>query len=96
MFWTIVEVCIVAAIVLISITEFFIPILFNKPLFGSFRKRKPTELKKMEADSLPAKISKTKERVEEVKEEVKEVQEEADVNYKTAEQLKEESDNLLK
>ena len=95
MFWTIVEICIVAAIVLISITEFFIPILFNKPLFGSFRKLKQAEPKKTEEGSLPEKISKTKEKVEDIKEEVKEVQEEADENFKTAEQLKEESDKLL-
>jgi peptidoglycan hydrolase CwlO-like protein len=96
MFWTIVEICIVAAILLISVTEFFIPVLFNKPLFGSFRRLKATEVKKEADDSLPGEISRTREKVEDIKEEVKEVQEKVEEHYKTAEQLKEESDNLLK
>ncbi len=88
--WAVIELCIIAAIVLISITEFFIPLLFNKPLFGSFRKAKPKAPPVDE--SLTEKISKAKEKVEEVKE----VQEEVDENFNAAEELKEKSDNLLK
>ncbi|TAL58120.1 MAG: hypothetical protein EPN85_12285 [Bacteroidetes bacterium] len=98
--WVILEIIILAVIVLISITEFFIPIIFNKPLFGSFRKVKDpgkTETKKTDPDSpLEEKVHKTKEKVEEVVEEVKEVQDEVTKNYKTAKELKKESDDLLK
>lgn len=94
--WAVIELCVIAAIVLISITEFFIPLLFNKPFFGSFRKATPKQPEKpVEEGTLPEKISKTKQKVEEVKEKVKEVRDEADENYKTAEQLKDETDNLL-
>ncbi|MBL7891424.1 MAG: hypothetical protein JNL63_02240 [Bacteroidia bacterium] len=94
--WTLLEIIILTAIVLISITEFFVPLIMNKPLFGSFRKSRTSEAKNVPDGSLDEKITKTKEKVEEVKEVVKEVQSEVAQNFKTAEQLKEESDNLLK
>lgn len=87
--WRILEMVVLMGIVLFSITEFFIPLLFNKPILGSFRKVKPPEIEKK--DSLEEKLSKAKEQVNEVKD----VQNEISENFKTAEQLKEESDNLL-
>jgi len=74
-------------------TELIYPILFDKPLFGSFRKTTAAEPKKeVENSTLDEKIEKAKVKVEEVKE----VQSEISAHFKTAEQLKEESDNLLK
>ncbi len=94
--WAVLEICVLAAIVLIFITEFFIPVLYNKPLFGSFRKVKPPEEEKPVAgDSLPEKIEKAKQKVDEVKEVVEDVQEQARKNYNSAEELKNETDNLL-
>ena len=87
--WALVEIIVVIAIVLISITEFFIPILTGKPLFGSFRRSK-TET--VDNSPLDDKVSKAKEKVTEVKT----VQTEVTEHFKTAQQLKEESDNLLK
>ncbi len=43
--WALLELLATIAIVLISITEFFIPLIFDKPLFGSFRKSKNEETK---------------------------------------------------
>lgn len=37
--WRIVEIIVLIACVLIFITEFFIPVLTDKPIFGSFRKQ---------------------------------------------------------
>ena len=94
--WPLVEVIVLAIIVLISITEFFIPIIMNKPLFGSFRKSKranETESKKADTSSpLKEKINTAKEKVQEVKE----VQNEVAENFKSAKDLKKESDDLLK
>ena len=87
--WAVLELIVIAGIVLISITEFFIPILTDKPLFGSFRK---TKSEKKSESPLDEKIAKAKEKVGEVKS----VQNEVESHLKTAEQLKEESDNLLK
>lgn len=36
--WSLLEILVAGIIVLISITEFFLPIILGKPLFGSFRK----------------------------------------------------------
>lgn len=90
--WLLLEYLVMAAIVLLSITEFFYPLLTNKPFFGSFRKRQPEVAKPKQApSSLKEKVNKAKEKVQEVKD----IQQEIDKNFKSAEQLKEESDNLM-
>ena len=92
--WAVLEICLVAAIVLIFITEFFVPMLFNKPLFGSFRKAKPT-LPEQVTDKLEDKITKAKQKADEAKQVVEDVQQQAYDNYKTAEELKDETEKLL-
>ncbi len=89
--WTIIELLFLAGILLVSLTEFFIPLLTGKPFFGSFRRPKTTKVSK-EDKSLNAKIDVAKEKVKEVKD----IQNAVTENFKSAEQLKEESDNLLK
>ena len=90
--WTILEFIVLASIVLISITEFFYPLIAGKPLFGSFRKKATTNEKAPNnASSLEQKLSTAKEKVKEVKD----IQNEVEKNYKSAEQLKEEADNLF-
>ena len=94
--WEILEIIVLAAIGLIAVTEFFIPIILNKPLFGSFRKVKIPDASTTKGDPshppLKEKISQAKEKVEEVKE----VQGEVTENFKSAKELKKESDDLLK
>ncbi len=90
--WRIVEYIAIATIVLVSITEFFYPLLAHKPLFGSFRKKPADESKAKGSGGLGEKISEAKEKVNEVKE----VQEEVTKNFNTAKDLKNESDELLK
>ena len=89
--WTILEFIVLATVVLISITEFFYPLLAGKPLFGSFRKKVIVSGKKADDSSLEQKLSTAKEKVREVKD----IQQEVNKNYKSAEQLKEEADNLF-
>ncbi|HLP52087.1 MAG TPA: hypothetical protein VK154_14460 [Chitinophagales bacterium] len=94
--WALLELCLAAATVLIFTTEFLIPVLFNKPLFGSFRKAQPKDKHPETAtDSLPEKIAKAKEKADEAKLVVEKVQDEAYKNYKAAEELKDESNKLL-
>jgi hypothetical protein len=95
--WTILEFCLFAMIVLVSITEFFYPLLMGKPLFGSFRKTTATEDQGNDESikdepSLKEKVSKAKEKIKEVKD----IQDEVNDNFKSAEQLKAEADDLLK
>jgi len=77
------------AALLIVITEILYPLVAGKPLFGSFRKTDKTTLS--EKEELASRVAKAKEKVDEVKE----VQKEVEDNFKSAERLKEESDNLL-
>ena len=90
--WIIIEYIFLAAIILISITEFFYPLLTQKPLFGSFRKKSNTENKSKNNDPLTEKISDAKVKVQEVKQ----VQEKVSENFDSAKKLKKDSDNLLK
>ena len=84
--WAIIEFVVLAAIVLISITEFFYPLLVGKPLFSSFRKKV-----EQAPSTLEDELSKAKEKIAEVKN----IQAEVNKKFKSAEQLKEESDNLF-
>ncbi len=92
--WVIFEYIVLAALVLLSITEFFYPIIVGKPIFGSFRKSTTTaeEAPKKSATTSEDKISEARKKVEEVKE----VQEEINEEFKAAKELKKKSDNLLK
>ena len=90
--WIIVEYVALAGLILISITEFFYPLLFQKPLFGSFRKTKVTEKPLQAPVGLDEKISIAKEKVEEIKK----IQDEVDAHHKSATDLKNKSDDLLK
>jgi hypothetical protein len=85
--WAIIEFVVLAAIVLVAVTEFFYPLLAGKPLFNSFRKKV-----EQKTSNLQDKISEAKEKIAEVKN----IQAEVDQKFKSAEQLKEESDNLFK
>lgn len=87
--WALIEFVVLAAIVLLAITEFFYPLLTGKPMFGSFRKKVVVEQK---PSSIEDELAKAKEKIAEVKN----IQNEVNKNFKSAEQLKEESDNLFK
>lgn len=89
--WALLELVFLAAIVLLSITEFFYPMIARKPLFGSFRKKQEEVAAPPETETMSEKISRAKEKVKEVKD----LQNEVDSNYRAAEKLKEEADDLL-
>ena len=89
--WLILEFIFLAFIVLLSITEFFYPLLAGKPLFGSFRKTAAVSEQKQNDVSLETKVFKAKEKVNEVKD----IQNEVNQHFKSAEQLKAEADGLL-
>ena len=91
--WTLIEFIVLTAIIFVLVVEFFIPLLTNKPLFGTFRRKK--KVKKPSPASLDKKINIVKEKVEEVKKVVRTVQDEATENFNSAEKLKDDSDNLL-
>ena len=86
--WVVFEYIMIIVIVLVAFTEFFIPLLTGKPFFGSFKKSKPA----ISVETpLEEKINQAKQKVAEAKS----VQDMVNKNYKSAEQLKEDSDNLF-
>lgn len=90
--WLVIEYLIVATLVLLSITEFFYPILSGKKIFGSFRKEnslKPTHQANID---LKSKIEDARQKVNEVKG----VQQEVNKHFDEADKLKNESDDLIK
>ena len=90
--WVIIELIVSLALILVFVTEFFWPLLKGKPLFGSFRTINTASEKTPEEISLEDKMAKAKAKVEEIKN----TQNEINQNFKTAEQLKNDADNLLK
>ena len=90
--WVIIEFIVIAAIVLIFITEFLYPLLTQKPLFGSFRKKASPEKKTHSSGPLDEKIAEAKDKVKDVKK----IQDEVDEHFESAKDLKNESDDLLK
>lgn len=89
--WKTIELIIVVAIVLVFITEFFYPLFSGKPLFASFRKQPTSTAPQKGQPPLEDKINLAKEKVHEIKT----IQNEVNENYKSAEELKKEADDLL-
>ena len=89
--WTILEFILLACLVLMATTEFFYPLISGKPLFGSFRKRQIIAAQKQNETSFEEKISNAKVKIKEVKD----LQKEVNKKFKSAEQLKQEADDLL-
>lgn len=94
--WYLLEELVAIFIILLSITEFFIPLLLNKPFFGSFRKKKVIVKEEPKSE---AKVCELKTKVAEAKEKVKEVkkvQDDVVSFYNEAQELKDESDDIMK
>lgn len=92
--WRVFEFVFIAVIVLVAITEFFYPLIAGKPFFGSFKKNtdpEPPLTKPKQEGTLNDKIDVARKKVEEIKA----TQNEVNSNYKSAEQLKDESDSLF-
>jgi hypothetical protein len=86
--WFVLELVLLAGIVLLSITEFFWPLLAGKPLFGSFRKKLPAR----RSGSLDEELEDARRKAEDVKR----VQRKAEDDLRKAWDRKDEADDLLK
>jgi hypothetical protein len=84
--WLVLEWVVMIGLVLLAITEVFYPLLAGKPLFGSFRKRKPKAMPDLD-DELRAARRKV--------DDVKEVQRKAGEQFRRAEDQKNAADDLL-
>jgi len=86
--WFVLEWVVIVAIVLLSITEFFWPLIKGAPLFGSFRKKGAPS----SADSSEDEMAEARRKAEEVKQ----VQRKAEDDLRKAWDRKDEADDLLK
>jgi len=84
------EALFVLALIIVIGTEIIYPIIANKPLFGSFRSKKTKN--PSDSEALRKELQIAKEKVNEAKE----VQTKVNEFNKSVEQLKKESDDLLK
>ena len=84
--WFVLEMVVLAAVVLLAITEFFYPLMAGKPLFGSFRRKRPPGTMTLDDE-----IAASRRKVDEVKD----VQRRADERLRDAEERKNAADDLL-
>jgi hypothetical protein len=86
--WVVVEFVVLAAIILVAITEFFWPLIAGRPLFGTFRKKRPV--------AAPPSIEEELEIARRKAAEVKDVKRKVDDDLQKAWNRKDEADDLLK
>jgi hypothetical protein len=86
--WVVVEFVVLAAIILVAITEFFWPLMAGRPLFGTFRKKRPAPT--------PPTIEEELEIARRKAAEVRNVQRKTEEELRKAWDRKDEADDLLK
>ncbi len=91
--WKVLQQALPWLLALFIITQVILPTLLDTPMFWMF-KRKAKKVDKPVTE-LEAELESTKEVVAEAKEKVKETREKVDAHFKSAEELKNDSDNLL-
>lgn len=84
-------------LVLLIFSQYIIPTLFNQQTWWLFRgnKKNTKEIESSDGNELIKEVEDTKNVVNETKEKVNKVKSKVDKNYKSAEDLKKETDNLI-
>ena len=90
--WKIVQELIPAVLVILLLTQYVIPVLFNLQTWWLF---KTSKKKEVNSSPLDVQIKETKEIVDSTKNKVEDIRTKVDENLKTAEDLKKDADKLL-
>lgn len=92
--WKILQQIIPVLLVILVLTQYVIPVLFNLQTWWLF---KPSKNKNKQVDSSPleVQIKETKEIVDSTKNKVEDIRTKVDENLKSAEDLKKDADKLL-
>ena len=90
--WKIVQELIPAVLVILLLTQYVIPVLFNLQTWWLFKSSKKKEVN---SSPLDVQIKETKEIVDSTKNKVEDIRTKVDENLKTAEDLKKDADKLL-
>ena len=93
--WKIVQELIPAVLVILLLTQYVIPVIFNLQTWWLFKPSKKQEDKKVDSSPLEVQIKETKEIVDTTKNKVEDIRAKVDENLKTAEDLKKDADKLL-
>lgn len=101
--WTMIQDLLPALLIILVLTQYIIPIILGTKTWWLFKPSTIKEELKAEKKaivddiaSVKAKVEAVKTKVNEVKTEINEVKAKVDETFKSAEDLKNESDNLLK
>ncbi len=92
--WKIVQMLLPALLVILFITQYMLPLLFNRRTWWLFRGEEEKVVKSKESD-LESELNVTKLVVADAKDKAKKVKEKVNGNLKTAKDLKDEADNLI-
>ena len=91
--WRIVQELIPIVLVILLVSQLILPMIMNQRTWWLFRK--PRKVVVEDPESLTSEVEKTKIIVNETKDKVNKVREKVDYNYKSAEELKQETDKLI-
>ena len=90
--WKIVQELIPAVLVILLLTQYVIPVIFNLQTWWLFKSSKKKEVN---SSPLDVQIKETKEIVDSTKNKVEDIRTKVDENLKSAEDLKKDADKLL-
>ena len=93
--WKIVQELIPAVLVILLLTQYVIPVIFNLQTWWLFKPSKKQEDKKVGSSPLEVQIKETKVEVDRTKNKVEDIRTKVDENLKSAEDLKKDADKLL-
>lgn len=94
--WKVIQDLLPAVLIILVITQYIIPILLGTKTWWLFRPSSIKEELKKEETALNDEIESVKTTVGEIKTKISVIKEKVDEKLKSAEDLKKESDNLLK
>jgi len=95
--WKILQQALPWLLIILIFSQYVIPLIFNQQTWWLFKSNKKSvkEPENSESTPLTKEVEETKIIVNEVKEKVSKVKDKVDQNYKSAEDLKKETDNLI-
>jgi len=95
--WKILQTLLPWLLIILIFSQYIIPLIFNQEKWWLFKssKKNTKDLENSKETTLTKEVEETKIVVNEVKEKVTKVKDKVDQNFKSAEDLKKETDNLI-
>ncbi len=90
--WKVIQELLPATLIIIFVSQYALPVLFDKPTWWLFKRNKKTT---KDSSQLEVELNETKNSVNELKNKASSLKEDLEKNLKNAEDLKKEGDNLI-